>query len=52
MNGEQIKKMWHRHTMEYHSAIRKNKIMPEPEITILSEKSEGERQIPCDITYM
>ena len=40
---EWIKKMWHMYTMEYYSAIKKNKIMPfaatwmEPEIIILSE---------------
>ena len=45
--------------MEYYSAIKKNKIMPfaatwmELEILILSDvKSERERQIPYDITYM
>ena len=45
--------------MEYYSAIKKNKIMPfaatwmQLEIIILSEvKSERERQIPYDITYM
>ena len=40
---EWIKKMWYRYTMEYYSAIKKNKIMPfattwmDPEIIILSE---------------
>ena len=45
--------------MESYSAIKKNKIMPfaaawmEPETLILSEvKSERERQIPYDITYI
>ena len=45
--------------MEYYSAIKKNEIMPfeatwmQLEIIILSEvKSEGERQIPYDITYV
>ena len=45
--------------MEYYSAIKKNKIMPfaatwmELEILILSDvKSERERQIPYDITYI
>ena len=43
--------------MEYYSAIKKNEIMPfaatrmDLEIIILS-KSERERQIPYDITYM
>ena len=38
-----IKKMWYIYTMEYYSAIEKNKIMPfaatwmEPEILLLSE---------------
>ena len=47
------------YTMEYYSAIKKNEIMPfaamgiNLEIIILSEvKSERERQIPYDITYM
>ena len=45
--------------MEYYSAIKKNKIMlfaatwMELETLILSEvKSERERQIPYDITYI
>ena len=54
---EWIKKMWHMYTMEYYSAIKKNEIMPfaaiwmDLEILILS-KSEREKQIPYDITYM
>ena len=42
---EWIKKMWYIYTMEYYSAIKKNKIMPfaatwmDPEILILSEVS-------------
>ena len=44
--------------MEYDSAIKKNKIMPfaatwmELETLMLSGKSERERQIPYDITYI
>ena len=56
---EWIKKMWYIYTMEYYSAIKKNKIMPfaatwmQLEIIILSEvKSERKRQIPYDVTYM
>ena len=56
---EWINKIWHICTMEYYSAIKKNEIMPfeatwmQLEIIILSEvKSEGERQIPYDITYV
>ena len=51
-----IKKMWHIYTMEYFSAIKKNKIIPfaatwmELEILIFSE-SEREREIPYDIPY-
>ena len=54
---EWIKKLWYIYTVEYHSAMKKNKIMPfaatwrQVEIIILS-KAERERQIPCDITYM
>ena len=46
------------YTMEYYSAIKKNEITPfvatwvDLEITILSEVSQKERQIPYDITYM
>ena len=41
--------MWFIYTMEYHSAIRKNEIMPfaatwiDPEIIILSEVSQTEK---------
>ena len=52
------KKMWYIYTMEYYSGIKKN-IMPsaatwmEQETLILSDiKSERERQIPYDITYI
>ena len=46
---EWMKKMWCIYTMEYYSAIRKNKIMPfaatwmDPEIVILSEVSQTEK---------
>ena len=47
------------YTTEYHSAMKKNEIMPfaatwmELETLILSErKSERETQIPYDITYI
>ena len=51
-----IRKMWYVYTMEYHSAIKNNKVMPfeatwmELETLILSE--ERKRQIPYDITYI
>ena len=41
-----IKKMWYIHTMEYYSAIKRNKIMSfvamlmDPKIIILSEESQ------------
>ena len=54
-----MKKMWYTYTMEYYSAIKRNKIMPyaatkmQLKVIILSGvKSERERQIPYDITYM
>ena len=50
---EWIKNLWYRYTMEYNSALKKNKIMPfaaigmQLEILILSKvKSERERQVP------
>jgi len=51
-------KLWHTYTMEYYSAIRKNKIMPfaamwmDLETIILSDVSQTERQISYDITYV
>ena len=56
--NEGIQKTWYTDTVEYYSAIKKNKIMPfaatwmELETLILSEMSEKERQIPYDITYI
>ena len=51
--------MWYTYTMEYHSSIKKNEIMPlaatwmDLEIVILSEITQDrERQISYDITYM
>ena len=59
LTDEWIKKMWSIYTMQYYSAIKKNKIMPfaatwmELETLILiRSKSERERQIPYDITYI
>ena len=49
IRDEWIKKMWYIYTMEYYSAIQKNKIMPfaatwmEPETLILSEVSQKEK---------
>ena len=45
-----IRKMWYIYTMEYHSAMKKNKIMPfaatwmELETLILSEVSEKKKE--------
>ena len=49
--GDWIKMMWNIYTMEYYSAIKKNKIMSfaatwmEPEPLILSEVSQKEKYI-------
>ena len=57
LTDDWIRKTWYIYTMEYYSAIRKNKIMPfaatwmELENLILREMSERQRQIPYDITY-
>ena len=45
----------HTHTQEYCSAIKKDEISPFATIwvgTVLSEISDGERQILYDFTYM
>ena len=50
---EWIKKIWCIHTMEYHSAIKKNEIIPfattwmDIEIVILSEVSQTEKEKYC-----
>ena len=49
LTNEWIKKMWYIYTMEYYSAIKKNKIMPfaatwmELETLILSEMSQKDK---------
>ena len=49
LTDEWIKKMWYIYTMEYYSAIKKNKIIPfatswmDPETLILSEVSQKEK---------
>ena len=56
---EWIKKMWYIYTIGYYSAIKKNEIMPYEATWMDLEiyhtrqsKSDRERQIPYDITYM
>ena len=50
-------KMWYIHTMEYHSAIKKNEIMPftatwmDLESVILSETSQTEKK-KCHMTFL
>ena len=52
-----IKKIWYLYTMEYYSAIKKNKIMPfaptwmDLEIITLSEVTQIEKDILLDIIY-
>ena len=56
--GEWIKKIWFIYTMEYYSAIRKDEYPPfvttwmDLEDIMLSEMSDGERQILYDFTHM
>ena len=51
--NEWIKKMWYIYTMDYYSAIKKNKIMPfattwmDVEIIILSEVTQKEKDKYC-----
>ena len=59
ITDEWIKKMWHMYTMEYYSAIKRNKIelsvvrWMDLESVIQSEvKSEREKQIPYANTYI
>ena len=58
LTEEWIKKMWYIYTMEYYSAIKKNKIMPFAatwmylEIVILSEVNQTEKDKYHDIAYM
>ena len=59
LTDESVKKMWYIYTMEYYSAIKKNKIVPfaatwvQLEVLVLSEVSQKEKdKTPYDITYM
>ena len=58
LTEEWIKKMWYLHTMEYDSAIKKNKIMlfaatwMDLEIIIPSEVNQTKRNIICYSLYM
>ena len=51
LTEEWIKKMWYRYTMEYHSTIKKNEIMPfvatwmDPENVTLNEVSQRKKNI-------
>ena len=55
---EWIKKMWYIYTMEYYSAIKRNKIVPfaemwmDPEIVIQSEVSQKEENKYCILTHI
>ena len=58
LTGELIKKMWCIYTMEYYSAINKNKILPfaatwmQIKILILSEISQKEKNIYCMVSLI
>ena len=58
LTDEWIKKMWHIYTMEYYSAIKRNKIelfvvrWMELESVIQSEVSQREKQIPYANIYI
>ena len=53
-----IKKKWYIYTMEYYSAIKKNKIMPfaatwmEPETVVLSEVRKRKTNTVCYHLYL
>ena len=55
---EWIKKMWHIHTMEYYSAIKRNEIelsvvrWMDLESIIQSEVSQKEKNIYCVLTHI
>ena len=55
---EWVKKMWHIHTMEYYSAIKRNEIelfvvrCMDLESVIQSEVNQKEKQIPYADTYI
>jgi len=49
---EWVKKMWYIYTMEYYLTIKKNKIMLDLEIVILSEVSQAKKNISYDFPYV
>ena len=57
LSEEWIKKRWSIHTMEYHTATKRNEIMPLTATSMVLEiiilvKSDRERQISQDISHM
>ena len=58
LTDEWIKKMWHIYTMEYYSAIKRNKIelfvvrRMDPESVIHSEVSQKEKNKYCMLTHI
>ena len=58
LTDDWTKKMWHIYTMQYYSAIKKNKIIPfaatwmQLEILILNEVSQKEKEKPCMISLI
>ena len=55
---EWINKMWYIHTMEYHSALKRNEVLIQAiarmnlENTVLSERSKTQKATDCMIPFI